>query len=208
MSHRVLMKWQVFLGMLAIGVAAAPVLRAQGLPREWESASITQAAQASQSLACGEAIPGPDRRVGSAIVTTSSLGTIKGGGPGETITVRGLHHAVTLPIDQVTGLPGTPMRGQLTITKSVDRSSPLLMQALVSLDSVETAVFRFFNQHNNNDYIITIEDGLVTGFVTKKVKRCDGSFAHLEEVSFTYSKITYEHLPSGVVSQDCIGGGG
>ena len=72
-----------------------------------------------------------------------SQGEIKGSvtqaGREDTIMVIAFDHKVTSPRDAASGLPtGKRQHGPLTICKELDKSSPLLMQALTNNETIPT----------------------------------------------------------------------
>ena len=91
------------------------------------------------------------------------------------------------------GGSGKASFSDLHITKTVDKSSPKLMLAVATGEHLKTLdlTLRKAGGSPMDYYIIHMEDVLVSSFSTT------GSTGGppLEEVSFTYQKITWEYIP-------------
>ena len=182
-------------GMLLVGAAQSA---AQGT-----TVAELQAASTS-SQGCGEALPGPTRQRGLAYVTGISIGDFTGGGPGGAVEILGMTHEVEVPYSGPGQPTGSAIRGPFTITKTVDRSSPLFQQAVVTNEGIPDARFEFVDASGLNDYTVELENALVIKVSSRMVKRCQGGFTHLEDVSFAYQRITYTHEPTRISFQDDV----
>lgn len=127
-----------------------------------------------------------------------------------TILVQALDHEVSIPRDSQTGLAtGKRVHHPLTILKALDRSTPLLYQALTSgehMKSVEIKWYRIDSSGAEEHYFTTkLEDAIIVS-IRPGIKNCLESaqqdFPHLEEVSFTYRKAIWRWEPDGIESED------
>ena len=97
-----------------------------------------------------------------------------------TIMVQALNHEVSIPRDAQTGLAtGKRVHHPLTILKALDKSTPLLYQALTS------------GEHMNFVEIIN-----------NCLDPASTDLPHLEEISFTYRKAIWRWEPDGIESED------
>jgi type VI secretion system secreted protein Hcp len=141
-------------------------------------------------------------------------GVIKGScemlGREGTIMVQALNHEVSIPRDSQTGLAtGKRVHHPLTILKALDKSTPLLYQALTSgehMKSVEVKWYRIDAQGSEEHYFTTrLEDAIIVA-VRPMMGSCLDEAAekqpHLEEVAFTYRKAIWRWEPDGIESED------
>ena len=138
------------------------------------------------------------------------LGSCEMEGREGTIMVQALNHEVSIPRDSQTGLAtGKRMHHPLTVLKALDRSTPLLYQALTSgehMKNVEIKWYRIDAQGSEEHYFTTrLEDAIIVS-VRPAIGNCLESSAenlpHLEEVSFTYRKAIWRWEPDGIESAD------
>ena len=122
-------------------------------------------------------------------------------------------HVIESPSDQVTGCSsGTCSHGHVTITKVIDRASPLLMQALTDddpLTEVNIHWFRTFKGKPQHYFTTTLENARVVKKHSYMHNRQDpdlAHFTHLEEVSFSYGKIIETHMTAGSEASAVWGG--
>ena len=148
------------------------------------------------------------------ILVGEKQGAIKGSctqkGREGTILVQGFDHEVSIPRDPQTGLAtGKRVHHPLTILKAVDKSSPLLYMALTSgehMKSVEIKWYRINEKGQEDHYFTTkLSDAIIVS-MRPWMKNClDPAFAQfgdMEDVSFTYRKITWRWEKDGVESED------
>ncbi|HEY7724607.1 MAG TPA: type VI secretion system tube protein TssD [Anaeromyxobacteraceae bacterium] len=134
-------------------------------------------------------------------------------------------HEVKSPRDAATGMAsGKRQHGPVKFIKRVDSTSPGLWQALANNDTLKKAEFKFFKNNRQGElehyFSVMLEDGGVsnihsqfnqaemaardTAAASAGAKRGEAAFAApaLEEVSFTYRKITWEHKIAKKMAQD------
>jgi len=145
-------------------------------------------------------------------------GLIKGSvtqkGREDSIMVIAFNHEVLSPRDVATGLPtGQRQHKVLTVTKEIDRATPLLMNALVTNENLNKWELRFwrpssppfpagqekqfFTIHLVNATISDIRMEMLNNMYPENVahKEC-------EHVSFTYQKITWTYEDGGLSCTD------
>ena len=135
----------------------------------------------------GSAAANPDAADGSVTITAQKQGTIR------PITLQAVSHEIISPRDAASGLPtGKRQHKPITITKELDKSSPLLLNALVTNENLSSVT-------------ITLNGG---GKPVATIKLTNASIAGYDEHgttetwSFTYQKIMWTWLDGGITAQD------
>jgi type VI secretion system secreted protein Hcp len=141
-------------------------------------------------------------------------GAIKGGvtqkGRQDWIECHAYHHEVVSPRDTASGLPtGKRQHKPLVITKSLDKSSPLLMNALVNNENLKTVEFRFFRpsatgaeQHYYTIELVNANIAEIHPYVLNVKDPALTKFPDMEHVSFTYQKIIWTFVDGGITAED------
>lgn len=127
-----------------------------------------------------------------------------------TILCQALNHEVYIPRDPQTGLPtGKRVHNPLTITKVFDKSTPKLFQALATGERMSNVTLKYYriNPSGNEEHYFTIklEDAIIVSvkpWVPNALDQARERFTHMEDVSFTYSKIIWTWEIDGVEAQD------
>ncbi len=138
-----------------------------------------------------------------------SLGNDKQEEHQDEIFVQAFNHIVARPVDPRSGQPaGARAHQPITITKYVDKSTPLLYSALVTGEGLTECVLKFYrdtNQKPNQHYFtITLTNARIVNitasrptFLNQTEFRDDSlrppPISHLEEVSLSYGKIEWHH---------------
>jgi type VI secretion system secreted protein Hcp len=148
-------------------------------------------------------------------LTGETQGDIKGdvttAGREESIEVNAFNHAVVAPRDAASGLPtGNREHKPLSIVKGSDKSSPLLMQALVTNENITTLELRFWRpsrtgQGEEQYYTIKLENAAIAGIREWKPNtkdRASRSYGDMEEISWTYQKISWTYEDGGITAED------
>lgn len=119
-----------------------------------------------------------------------------------------IEHHLVAPVRSSTGLPtGKRVHTPLRITKTVDKASPKLYQALSTgerLTQVELKWYRidplsgeevvYFTTTLTDAYIVDIREYMPLSFVP-----ANESYRHMEEVLFSYGGITWTFDTQGIV---------
>jgi type VI secretion system secreted protein Hcp len=141
-------------------------------------------------------------------------GDIKGSvtqkGRENSIMVIAVNHEIVSPRDAASGLPtGKRMHKPFVITKELDKSSPLLENALVNNENLTEWELKFWTpsptgvetQHFTvkltNANIASIRFHMLNNKNPELMK-----YAEYEEVAFTYQKITWTWTAGGITAED------
>jgi len=147
-------------------------------------------------------------------VVGASQGPIEGSctAPGHegNISVYGLSQELTVPISARTGDPsGRREHNPLTITKPFDKSSPKLYQAFHAGERFTQVTIEFYWTDDmgaeEHYFTIELENAIITSIKPYVPTSSSGDadmpaqgYGHMEEVSFTYKKITWIYEPEGI----------
>ena len=126
------------------------------------------------------------------------------------ILVEAHSHELTVPTDVQSGMTsGQRMHRPLIITKVFDKSSPLLAQALCTGEKMSKCELTFYRTSMDGVqepyFKIELEDAVINNIKSYMPNCQDPSmahFTHLEDVSFTYRKITWTHLVANTEAFD------
>lgn len=139
-----------------------------------------------------------------------SVGNIYQEGRENLIMVQGFQHQVTIPRDPQSGQPtGQRVHQPLIITKVFDKATPLLLAALTSGELMEEVVIQWFRTSaagtQEHYFTTTLEDAIIIE-IKDYMFNCqdpgNAHFTHLEDVHFSYRKITWTHEVSGTSGSD------
>lgn len=147
-------------------------------------------------------------------LTGNKQGAIQGScdmqGREGTILVESFHSNVVMPRDPQTGLSsGKRIHHPVQITKFLDRSSPLLSQALATGEHFSDVTFKFYRitPTGNEEHYFTIrlEDAIIVDIRVWVPQCLDSNFQqyqHMEDVSWTYRRIIWTHEVDTTTAQD------
>jgi len=101
------------------------------------------------------------------------------------------------------------MHKPLTITKVFDKSSPLFYVALATGERLTKCLLNFYRTSTEGTqeayFKIELEDAIVTN-IRAFMYNCQdpqkAHFTHLEDISFTYRRITWSHIVAGTEGTD------
>jgi type VI secretion system secreted protein Hcp len=147
-------------------------------------------------------------------VTGNTQGKIDGScdmeGREKTILVYAMDHDVHIPRDPQSGLPsGKRIHGPLKIVKEFDMASPKLYQALCTGEQCSDVTIKWYRIDptgmEEHYFTHTLEDAIIVdmkpympmAFLTE-----NEPYRHMEEVSFTYSKIKWTWEVDGIEAED------
>lgn len=135
------------------------------------------------------------------VFTEESVGNIYQEGHENEILVQAFSHEVAVPTDVQSGQPtGQRVHKPLMITKVFDRSSPLLYVALSTGERLTKCVLKWYRTSTSGTqehyFTIELEDAIITR-IKAHMPNCQdpssANFTHLEDISFSYRKITWTH---------------
>ena len=146
----------------------------------------------------------------SGATSSASIGNAWQEGHDNEATIKGFAHNITIPRDPLSGQPsGQRVHSPFVVTKLLDKSSPLLMSALVTgerLDTVELKQFRTnVDGKLEHFYTVLLTDAIVIDIspdAPHSFGEMERDVAPLEHVSFSYRKIRWTHEAAGTSSED------
>lgn len=128
------------------------------------------------------------------------------------LVVQAIQHSVKLPTDQ-RGLPnGRRVHMPITILKELDRTSPMLYQALSEGELLTKVVIDwyridsagmeelYYRQSLKNAQITAIEF-----IVENETDLANSKIGHMEKVSLIYDSISWSHEADGIEFEDNFG---
>lgn len=131
---------------------------------------------------------------GTMTVTGQKQGPITGGGPNGAIVIEGMTHNIVSPRDPASGLPtGKRQHKPIVITKEIDRSSPLLMEALFTNENLPAVQLTLDNPSGQPVATIKLTNANVA-------ERSEAGAT--ETISFTYQKIEWTWIDGGITAED------
>ncbi|WP_095093025.1 Hcp family type VI secretion system effector [Pseudomonas sp. Irchel 3A5] len=146
----------------------------------------------------------------SGTFTQDSVGNIYQEGHEDQILVQAFDHQVIIPRDPQSGQPtGQRVHKPLMITKVFDKASPLLFTALTTGERLTKCRLEWYRTSaegtQQHYFTIELEDAIIVD-ITSTMPNCQdpaqSHFTHLENVYFTYRKITWTHEVSGTSGSD------
>jgi type VI secretion system secreted protein Hcp len=142
-------------------------------------------------------------------LSEDSVGNLYQEGHDDSFMVQAFEHSIMIPRDSQSGQPsGTRIHQPLKITKVFDKASPLLYQALVTGESLTCTIewFRTSAEGTHEHYFTHEIEGAAIVDIKAIMPNCQdpqtAHFTHLEEVSFSYSTITWTHEIGGTEGTD------
>jgi type VI secretion system secreted protein Hcp len=148
--------------------------------------------------------------ISSGASSAASIGTFSKKAHEDEIQVQKFDGNIFRPTDPQSGQPTGPrVHKGFVITKIFDKSSPLLYQALAlgeQLESVEIKWFRTAPSGEQEHYFtITAKEATIVSIRTW-MPNClqpeNGSLWHMEDVSFVYKVIEWNHAVGGTTGED------
>ncbi|MDH5692206.1 MAG: Hcp family type VI secretion system effector [Gammaproteobacteria bacterium] len=142
--------------------------------------------------------------------TAESIGEGYIEGHEDEFIVQAIHHQMTVPRDPQSGQPaGRRVHQPLTLTKYVDKSSPILAEALSQgrrLESVELKMYRTSSMGTEEHYFtILLEDAILIDITLDMPNALDPDmrqYGHMERVSFSYRRIEWTHEIAATTGED------
>lgn len=147
-------------------------------------------------------------------LTGETQGEIKGSvtqaGREDSIQVIGFEHEVTSPRDAASGLPtGKRQHGPLTITKEIDKSTPLLMNVMVNNENITSWELRFWQPSKTGKevqfYTVELINASISNIRAEMLNnKYPENMQHKERehVSFCYQKIIWTFEDGGITAED------
>lgn len=142
--------------------------------------------------------------------TADSVGNTYQEGHEDEVMVQAFSHKIISPGDHQAGqTPGLRVHKPVCITKVFDKASPLLWAALTSGERITEVVIKWYRTSasgTQEHYFTTrLEEATIVeinGYMHNCQDPENAHFTHLEDVHFTYRKITWTHEVSGTSGSD------
>lgn len=142
--------------------------------------------------------------------TANSVGNSYQEGHEDQVMVQGFKHQICIPRDPQSGQPtGQRVHQPLVVTKVYDKASPLLLSALTSGELMEQVVIQWYRTSSSGTqehyYTTKLEDAIIVemkDYMLNCQDPANAHFTHLEDVHFTYRKITWTHEICGTTGSD------
>lgn len=133
------------------------------------------------------------------------LGSVTKVGHEETIEILETKHLVHYPLDAVTGeITAKKKHKPVTITKVVDKTTPLLFNMWMTNENITQFTLEFYNVNQSGAeeqfYTILLEDARIAGIRFEQPDTRDAVASQLpitEQITLVYSKITLTHESTG-----------
>jgi type VI secretion system secreted protein Hcp len=141
-------------------------------------------------------------------------GDIKGSvtqkGRADKIMVIAVQHEVSSPRDAASGLPtGKRQHHPFVITKELDKSTPLLFNALCNNESITEWELQFWQPSSTGvekqHYTVQLTNASIAWIrsIMPNNKHPElMKFSEYEEIGFTYQKITWTWMDGGITAED------
>jgi type VI secretion system secreted protein Hcp len=133
-------------------------------------------------------------------LTQESVGTLYQDSHKDEILVEAFSHNVTIPTDPQSGMTtGQRVHRPVIVTKVFDRSSAMLYNALCANELVDVEIkwFRPTQTAGTEHYFTTKLEQAKIIDIKAYMPNCQdknlAQFTHLEDISFSYAKITWRH---------------
>lgn len=127
------------------------------------------------------------------------LGSCRYKGRDGTIVVEEFVHDIVSPRDAASGLPtGQRQHKPITITKRIDRSTPLLYNAMVNNENLTNVAFLFYRtgREGLTEQYYTVE------LVNASISEIRPAGRDVENISFCYQKIIWTWNDGGITAMD------
>ncbi|KAB0480536.1 type VI secretion system secreted protein Hcp [Pseudomonas reinekei] len=142
--------------------------------------------------------------------TADSVGNTYQEGHEDQVMIQGFKHEISIPRDPQSGQPtGQRLHKPAVVTKVFDKSSPLLLAALTSgerLTEIEIQWFRTSGHGVQEHYYTTVLEDAIIVNIKDYMHNCqdpaNAHFTHLQDVEFSYRKISWTHIASSTSGSD------
>jgi len=140
--------------------------------------------------------------------TADSVGAKYVQGHEDEVMVQSFSHSMIIPTDVQSGQPTGQRRHQpITIVKDIDKSSPLLANALTRGERLAECELRLYRTSSEGKqeyyYTIKLTDAIIININQGMPNARTGAATDaMETVSFSYRKIDWDHLVAGTSGSD------
>ncbi len=137
-------------------------------------------------------------------------GSVTQAGREDSMMIIGFSHEVVSPRDAASGLPtGKRQHKPVTITKEIDKATPLLMNVLVNNENITQWTLRFWQPSKSGKeiqhYTIELVNSSIAGIRTEMLNnKYPENMQHKERehISFCYQKVIWTWEDGGITAED------
>lgn len=129
------------------------------------------------------------------------------------ILVQGFEHVVELPQDSRGIASGRRVHRPIVITKEIDKSTPMLYQALCTGELLTEMELKWYRIDGSGEEELYYAMRMYNGIVTKIHPRVENvlikenaQLKHMEDVYIAYEKIIWTWEPDGIEYEDAWSG--
>ena len=151
------------------------------------------------------------------VITAEEQGVIEGScewlGREDSIVVQAFDHVVEIPADDRGIASGRRVHRPIVITKEIDKSTPMLYQALCTGELLTEMKLVWYRIDGSGVeelyYTMTMFNGIITKIhptVANLLESRNENSKHLEQVHISYEKIIWTWEPDGIEFEDAWSG--
>jgi type VI secretion system secreted protein Hcp len=175
--------------MLSVGPRVASLAGSVATELRFDNTHLEGGPAGAQGPA-GASASDPDAAAGTLMVTGSKQGAFSN----SPLILFGLSHEIVSPRDPASGLAsGKRQHKPFVITKQLDKSSPLLLKALVSNETLTSVLIGLLKPNGDPLATIKLTNAQLSDY------RANGLTEHW---SFVYQKIEWTYVDGGVTAED------
>jgi type VI secretion system secreted protein Hcp len=142
--------------------------------------------------------------------TPESVGNIYQNGHEDETMVKAFTHNIMVPRNTTTGQPtGQRTHNPLIVTKMIDKSSPLLYNALTTGETLTKVELKWYRTSYagkpEHYYTMVLEDAVITDMEATMAAQEEAGTAQVvpvEKVSFSYRKVSWRHETASTSGED------
>lgn len=143
-------------------------------------------------------------------MSADSVGTLSNSGQENSIQVQEFEMGIEIPTDPQSGQPtGRRVHKGARVVKYMDKSSPLLMQAIATGEQLTTVEISFYRTSSTGTqehyYTITLGEASLVSFrpyVPNALDAASSAYSHMEELLFTYKSLDVSHVQGSTSGSD------
>jgi len=126
-----------------------------------------------------------------------------------TILVQAFDHIVEIPTDDRGIASGRRAHRPMTMTKEIDRSTPMLYQALCTGELLTDVKLDWYRLDGSGDeelyFSIELQNAMITRihpWVPNVLNPANANLRHMEDISIAYERIIWTWEPDGIEFED------
>ena len=148
--------------------------------------------------------------ISAGAMSSDSVGTLSNSAHEDKIQVQELDMGVSIPTDPQSGMPtGRRTHKGVRVVKCVDKSSPLLLQAIAKGEQLSTVRIEFYRTAatgaQEHYYTIELSEAALVKyrpFFPNALDPASENYSHMEELVLQYKSIDVTHEVAGTSGSD------